>query len=290
MTRRMGCVDTVSDEDSKRATAVLGILRSDGDAIVLSGSRHVPPDVLLCAPLSIRRGGLENRFLARVSYHLQPRLAGGVVLTCRKEAFAEIRDERVATLARLGRRAGINFMVECAFSLGHRQELAVGRFDVQRADGVVLLRPSDGELDELIRLLRLHETWPVSVESLAEEFSCERWFWILSSKPDSIIIHYADSRHAPPSFFENRLFWSGPCRLVAVWPDPGVRRVPVIELRTLREGCLVMAVRPGRASLFSFLNAHLHVMLRAAFVSARPAGSRRRVHSLVLSPMATRKR
>ncbi|MBT1171001.1 hypothetical protein [Bifidobacterium sp. SO4] len=116
-------MDTVFSEDFQRATAVLEILRPEGDTIVLSGDRHVPPNVLLCDPTSIRIGKREDFFLARISYHLQPKhLAEGAVLTCRKRPFAEIRDERLMTLARMSRRAGIGLLIECALSLGYHHE------------------------------------------------------------------------------------------------------------------------------------------------------------------------
>lgn len=227
--------------DRAKASRMLGLLQT-GQYVpaVLTGPVRIPlstwrDDVLdegLGLPAQVRISYnptvLDGRAIVPSSFRR--------TLTTRKRVYAEVDAPAVFTLDNLMREAGLAMTVE-----------------VRWEDGAPFLAvPDDDDLDELIRLLRLHRAWPVPEDVLANQYRAERLYAALRADA-GVEIEYGDSRHSVPDFLRHRPFWVGVCRAAVEVPPRSARHVPVARL--LHRNTTVLTAKPSRPA-YPFLSAH----------------------------------
>lgn len=227
--------------DRAKANRMLGLLQSGRyRPAVLTGPVRIP---LSTWRDDVLDEGLGLPAQVRISYNPTALDGRAIVpsssrrtLTTRKHVYAEVDAPAVFVLDDLMREAGLIMTVE-----------------VRWEDGVPFLAvPDDNDLDELIRLLRLHHAWPVPEDVLTNQYRAERLYATLRADA-GVEIEYGDSRHPVPDFLRHRPFWVGACHATVEVPPRSARHVPVAKL--LHRSATVLTAKPSRPA-YPFLSAH----------------------------------
>lgn len=268
-------------EDRIRAGRMFSLLKADPDGSLMlddcPGGESIHPLTVLRNPL--HHCVADSVLRARISYN-----KGGdddsCLLTYHKRPFAVICSPGVVRLERVLRAKGFHMLVRFHASPGRGvkvEPLANGK------PGLSLLLPSRGDLDELVRLVRLHGRWPVPLDVLAGQYAAERIHERVLLSEDHFEIGFSGVRHAPPSFFADHLFWTGYGTMTQDWPEPGDRRVPVSRLVTT-SGATLLAAKPHDVELCSYLSMHRRDLFRIAYISDITDKERKPTHSLAFAP------
>lgn len=264
-------------ESASKAVHLLSVLKLERDgSLTLNGTKLAPLSTLPVDPSHFRITGNEN-VRVRISYNpiagIRSQQACRVI-TYRKTPFAFIGDRRVLELETVLRRLQPRraLFLECGF------------WYIDGGPDARLWLPEAADIDELIRLIRLNQKWPIDRDALSHELFVERRFDRLACGKEAFQMEFSGTRHAPPLFLLNQRFWTGKCQIVEQWPEPGSRRVPRYALADLF-GQKIVAVKPHDA-LYRYLQRHAQGRIEAAAVVVLPEGRRKPLHRLVVSASA----
>lgn len=258
------------DAAGASAVRLLDALRSGPDGrLLLHGVRRLP--VAVFDDLS-GRAHAEQEYV-RLSYNPVPSAptpgTGELVLTLRKRPFAVAADEGLVGLEAAVRAMGSRLLVECSITDDEDWPTA-------------LYLPSEGDMADLVRLVRLYRRWPLDRDMVSWRIFCFRAFDWAISQHDRLVVEYAGYRRRPPDYLLEHPFCMVRCESRVREPDPGSRHVPVAELLVASTGDLVMAVKPHSTELHGFLVGHRGRLLDMVAVGDRPEGARRPVQRMAL--------
>lgn len=191
-------------EDRIRAGRMFSLLKADPDGSLIlddcPGGESIHPLTVLRNPL--HHCVADSVLRARISYN-----KGGdddsCLLTYHKRPFAVICSPGVVRLERVLRAKGFHMLVRFHASPGRGvkvEPLANGK------PGLSLLLPSRGDLDELVRLVRLHGRWPVPLDVLAGQYAAERIHERVLLSEDHFEIGFSGGGQACASFLLCRSF------------------------------------------------------------------------------------
>lgn len=260
---------------SMQASQLLSLLtltEEDPDALILNGTRNLPVSCFLGSDWYCRQFSDVNVSISYNPIDIGDYLAkeGDRVLTLRKTPFGSVNDAGLAKLESLvRRRTSFHMKIYCCMS----------SYAAYVPD-VYLRIPTEFEVDELIRLIRLHGRWPIPFSLLKQELAAESAYRWICRRADCVLMEYAGSRNVPPRFLIEHSFWFGRC--VVSISATGTRHVPVCKLLT-PNGFLILAVKPHTKQLYQFLHRHITDSLVASVIRVLPEGRRKPVYRLALA-------
>ena len=241
---------------AERLRRLLSPLRNS-DSLLLKGKRRIPVTEL--EPNRWKDtdefGMAIIEFGVRIEYKGVSRRNHRRRLSYRNHWIGTLSNSEIVRLHNLLRDVNVSMMVDMVFAIPHYMpaKLAV---------------PTKDEITRLSEIIKIHRAWPSS-DDLAAQIAAERVYQGLKGPA----VTFKGSRHPSPLPLKDKPFWEGFCRVSQEWPDPGVRRSPVITLSML-DGSPLLECRPSSV-LYAPLERRLGRHIRAAAISKLADGDRK---------------